>query len=178
MKSLLSGWKNFVIREELSDYSIDEKIRLYHYARSTAPSLVLDPEYFLAKGSSYTRDDFNTSQLPRVFFYTDLDHAEKMVQQEATLYSTTVYASDIYDLQTDPFSLKEKGMRYPGIPVSIDYDWILRSLANKIPPHWESKTLLPSGAAPYSGVFYALPRMDIVVWFKPIEVEKFFIGGD
>jgi len=178
MKRFLSEWRNFVVREALSDYSIDEDIRLYHYARSDENRLTLDPEYFLSKGSAYTRNDFNRSQLPRVFFYTDLDHAEAIVKQDATLYSTTVPASQIYDLQTDPLSLAEKAIRYPGIAASLDYDLLLRSLAGIFPSSWKTKTLLPPDAAPYNGVFYSLARMDVVVWFRPIEVERFSVEGD
>ena len=177
MAKYLTEWSNFLVREALSDYSIDEKIRLYHYARSDEQRLTLDPEFFLTRGSAYTRNDFNRSQLPRVFFYTDLDHAEAIVAQGATLYSTTVHASEIYDLQTDPLSLTKEAIRYPGIPASLDYDLLLRSLAGIFPSDWETKTVLPSDAAPYNGVFYALGNMDVVVWFKSIEVEKFSIDG-
>ena len=43
-----------------------------------------------------------TSSVPRVFFYVNLNDVEKIVVGGRVLYSTEVPANQIYDLKTDP----------------------------------------------------------------------------
>ena len=43
-----------------------------------------------------------TSSVPRVFFYVNLDDVEKIVVGGRILYTTEVPANQIYDLKTDP----------------------------------------------------------------------------
>jgi len=171
MKNIFKKWKNFLLEESLSDYNQGGMIRLYHFARSTEPRLLLDPEYSVTHTNPYTRKDFNVSQIPRIYFYVDLNHAEEFVKQGATPYSVTVPIKNIYDLSVDPLELKAKASPYPGVSMVL-YDKILRSLANKFPEHWQAESLLEPGTPPYAGVFYALGGMDVVNWFEPIEVER------
>lgn len=172
MKNILSKWRSFLLTEELGAYAKEQgQVTLYHYSQANEETLTLDPERFL-EHNQYSRNDFNSSSLPRVFFYVDLEHAEAMVKQGATLYTTQVSAEDIYDMSIDDLDLKKKAMRYPGIAASIDFDWLLRSLAGAIPEHWTSKSILPEGTPPYKGAFYTLRNMDVVVWFHPIEVRR------
>mgnify|MGYP003111869826 FL=1 len=171
MKSILSKWRSYLLSESLAEYSQDGSISLYHYSKTNEPSLVLDPDRFL-EHNTYTRNDFNASSLPRVFFYVNLDHAEPIVKEGATLYTTTVSVNDIYDMRSDELGLKQKAMRYPGIAASIDFDWMLRSIAGAIPENWSSKSILPEGTPPYKGAYYTLSNMDVVVWFDKLEVTK------
>ena len=172
MKSILKKWENFLLGESLNDYNQGGMIRLYHFARSTEPKLLLDPEYSVTHANPYTRKDFNVSQIPRIYFYVNLEHAEEFVKQGAVPYSVVVPIKNIYDLSVDPLDLKAKSSPYPGVPTVL-YDKILRSLANKFPEHWPEESLLEPGTPPYAGVFYALENMDVVNWFEQIEVEKF-----
>jgi len=160
------------LRESLNDYNQGGMIRLYHFTRGAAPKLLLDPEYSVTHANPYTRKDFNVSQLPRIYFYVNLDHTEEFVRQGATLYSTMVPIKNIYDLSVDPDNLKEKASPYPGV-TTVLYDKILRSLANQFPEHWNTESLLDPGTPPYGGVFYTTGQMDIVSWFEPIEVQKY-----
>ena len=50
------------------------------------------------------------SDLPRVFFYANLDHAEEMVKQGATLYTVLVPVEEIYDLVQDRLGLIKKSI--------------------------------------------------------------------
>ena len=171
MKSILSIWRSFLLTEALNAYEDNGQITLYHYSKTDKPSLALDPDRFL-EHNTYTRNDFNASSLPRIFFYVNLDHAEPIVKEGATLYTTKVNTSDIYDMRSDELGLKQKAMRYPGIAASIDFDWLLRSIAGAIPENWSSKSILPEGTPPYKGAYYTLSNMDVVVWFDQIEVTK------
>lgn len=171
MKSILSKWRSFLLTEALSAYDKGGEITLYHYSRADEESLTLDPERFLDH-NQWSRNDYNASTLPRVFFYVDLAHAETMIKEGAHLYTTKVPLKDIYDMSVDHLELKKKAQRYPGIPASIDFDWILKSLADAIPETWNTKSILPEGTPPYKGTYYTLRNMDVVVWFRPIKVTR------
>lgn len=163
MKLLFESWRRYLGEARtLSDYNVDGSMRVYHYARSEDDTLVLDPNYFLKSRSSHSRRDYAMSSLPRVFFYTNLDHAENIVKSGRTLYTAFVDTNDIYDLTTDEQGVKDKARPYPGVR-TIDFDKLLRGI--------ESGELVDGRA--YDGVFYTSGDMDVLVYFKPIEVEKF-----
>jgi hypothetical protein len=171
MKNILSKWRGFLLTEALDAYDENSQITLYHYSPTNEDTLTLDPQRFL-QHNQWSRNDFNSSSQPRVFFYVDLAHAEAMVKEGATLYSARVNTKDIYDMSVDDLGLKQKAMYYPGIPASIDFDWILKSLADAIPESWNKESILPAGSPTYKGTYYRLQNMDVVVWFHPIQVQK------
>ena len=164
MKKLLKSWKKYLIQESLEQHGINGQLQLYHFSKSQDDSIVLDPEYFLSDRNTFTRNDFQASDLPRVFFYVNLDHAEDIVKQDRTLYATVVNANKVYDITKDPEGLKQEARNWPtniyGEPIktapsSLNMDLLLRSIAGN-----------------YSGAFYKTGGMDVVVWFEPIEVYK------
>ena len=161
----MKRWRNFLLQESIGDYSIDGMVRLYHYSKAAVDSIELDPERFLTDRGHYSRNDYQASDLPRVFFYVDLDHAERLIAQGSELFSTQVPAKSIYDLTVDPLGLIEKSKPAPYVAPNVDY--ILRAL---------SSGELPPPADTYKGAYYKTGGMDVVVWFEPIQVEKFSIG--
>ena len=180
MKDLLQKWKKYLIQESLGHYSVGGKIRLYHYSEADQDSISLDPEYFLSNRKSFSRNDFQASDLPRVFFYTNLDHAEDIVKQGRTLYTTFVNVDDVYDMTRDPDGIKKDARRWPtnmrGEKIKtgsapLDTDLYLRSIAGRPSSGQELVPVERDGA--YSGAFYKTGNMDVVVWFRPIEVYKF-----
>ena len=174
MKTLFGKWRSFLLQESISEYSIGGLVRLYHYSKTNTEKIQLDPEFFLTKRGHYSRNDYNVSDMPRVFFYVDLDHAEDIVKQGASLFSTQVPAKEIYDLTTDPLGLIEKSIPQQGMAPNVDK--ILRSLAGRprkslygAPP----KSILPADAGTYKGAYYKTGGMGVVVWFEPIEAESY-----
>ena len=164
MKDILRSWKKYLIQESLEQYNNDGKLQLYHFSRDQNESIVLDPEYFLSDRNAFTRNDFEASNLPRVFFYVNLDHAEKIVKQSRTLYTAVVDASRVYDITKDPEGLKEEFRNWPTniygepiktAPAALDMDSLLKNIAER-----------------YSGAFYKTGAMDIIVWFEPIEAYR------
>ena len=108
--------------------------------------------------------DFQASNLPRIFFYVNLDHAENIVKQGRTLYSTVVDASKVYDMAKDPMGFKDEARNWPRniygepiktAPAPLNMDLLLRGVADNFP-----------------GAFYETSTMDVVVWFEPIEVYR------
>ncbi len=173
MKDLFENWRSFLLAEGLSDYNVSGVVRLFHYSKSEDESIVLDPEYFLNKRHSYSRKDYQASDLPRVFFYANLDHAEEMVKQGATLYTVLVPVEEIYDLVQDRLGLIKKSI-VPG-RVTPNVDLILRSLAGvpRQSKYGPPPELILSDDQRHSGAFYKTGNMDVVVWFKEIEVKRF-----
>ena len=176
MKDLFGKWRNFLLQESINEYSIGGLVRLYHYSKAEGDSVQLDPEYFLTKRGHYSRNDYNVSDMPRVFFYVDLDHAEDIVKQGAKLFSVQVPADQIYDLTADPLGLIQKSIPQQGMAPNVDR--ILRSLGNRprkslygAPP----KSILPADAGTYKGAYYRTGGMGIVVWFEPIEAKSFSV---
>lgn len=169
MKDLFEKWKNFALLESVD---LSGQVSLYHFSGADQDSLLLDPEYFIKQRQHYSRNDYNVSDMPRIFFYVDLEQAEGQVAQGSTLYSVEVPASQIYNLAEDPLGLKQKSIS--AYRVTPDYDRILRSLgdqprqSNYGPP---PESLLPEGS-PYKGAYYNTSGLDIVVWFEPINVTR------
>ena len=164
MKDFLKSWKSYLIQENLEQYGVSGQLELYHFSRGQNDSIVLDPKYFLSDRNTFTRNDFQASNLPRVFFYINLDHAENIVKQSRTLYTTVVDANRVYDITKDPGGLKKEFRHWP---TNID------GVPNKTAPAaLDVDSLLKNIAESYSGAFYETGGMDIVVWFEPIEVYR------
>ena len=164
MKKLFENFKKFLTEAALADYNNNGTMTLYHYAKSKDNVLILDPKYFLSGRNTFTRNDFQASGLPRVFFYVNLDHAEDIVKQSRTLYTAVVNVDKVYDITKDPAGLKKEARNWPtniyGEPIktapsSLNMDLLLRGIAEN-----------------YSGAFYETNGMDVVVWFEPIEVYE------
>ena len=174
MKHLYKKWRGFLLNESIGEYSIGGRVRLYHYSKTSDAALKLDPESFLTQRGHYSRNDYNVSDMPRVFFYTDLDHAEDIVKQGASLFSVHVAAEQIYDLTTDPLGLIQRSIPQQGMSPNIDR--ILRSLAGRPRKSLYGKppeSILPPDAQQYKGAYYKTGGMGVVVWFDPIEVRSF-----
>ena len=164
MEKLFENFKKFLTESALVDYNDNGMMTLYHYGKSGEDAIILDPEYFLSDRNTFTRNDFQASGLPRIFFYVNLDQAEDIVKQGRTLYAAVVNIDKVYDITKDPEGLKKEARNWPtniyGEPIktapsSLNVDLLLRSIAEN-----------------YPGAFYKTGDMDVVVWFKPIEVYK------
>ena len=170
MEEYLKNWKSFILSESLANYNIGGKVVLYHFSQAPADKVLLDPEYFLSKRNYYSRNDYNVSGVPRIFFYLNLDQAEHFVSQGAELFSTVVSADEIYNLVDDPLGLKRKSMSQ--YRVGVDFDKILKNLSGA------EENMPEDSLLSYNGVYYQPGGMDVVAWFKPIEVTRHDSRGD
>jgi hypothetical protein len=95
------------------------QLKLYHFSSiNPAPeSFVLDPEFGRKNPKAYSRRDYATSNVPRVWFYTNPAEAEDSVKAGSTLYTTEVSRKDICELNDLIKMYKEKN---PGMPVNVD----------------------------------------------------------
>jgi len=153
MKEYKKGLKKFLLERALTDYGESAALKLYHFAPVDKESLTLDPERFLSGRNTFSKREYEKSQVPRTFFYLDLDHAEKIVKPGRSLYTTTVPSSLVYDLSHDPEGIIKKSVQ-PGA-FFVNYNTVFETIKEN-----------------YKGVFYKLPNFDVVAWFEPIEVSK------
>lgn len=96
-----------------------EMLKLYHFSSITPPpdSFLLDPEFGRKNPKAYSRRDYATSNVPRVWFYTDPAEAEDSVKAGSVLYTTEVNKEDVCDLSDLIKTYKETN---PGMPINVD----------------------------------------------------------
>jgi hypothetical protein len=153
INGFLRKWRSFLTEGNLKDYTGTGQVTLYHYSRVDADTVILDPKYFLSNRNSFSRREYEKSQVPRTFFYVDTTHAERIVSSGNALYTTTVPSSEIYNLKKDPEGILEAS-KQPGA-YFIDFNKVLNTIKEK-----------------YKGVFYDTGGFDVVAWFESIEVNK------
>ena len=154
MKDLIDSFKSFLTEGSKGNYVVGSSMPLYHYSSADKEQITLDPQQFGA--SSYSKREKESSTIPRIFFYVDLSHREKMVATSRNLYTVNIDASMVYDLNTDPEGYIGS-IRHPiyGMRKGIELDELLATIKEN-----------------YSGMFYTTGAMDVVAWFEPISVER------
>lgn len=153
MKDILELWNKFLKEAVLSDYKKGAQITLYHYSRADSEKLILDPDRFLSGRNSFSKREYEKSQVPRTFFYLDTAQAEPIVKSGRNLYTVNVDSSDIYDLKKDPMGVIASS-RPPGA-FFVDYNKVFNIIKEE-----------------YKGAYYGTPNFDVVAWFEPVQTTK------
>lgn len=136
---------------------------LFHYTYLNANSCELNPANF---GSNpYTKRDKSVSEVPRVFFYTDVTQKENNFTNTHQLYTAEVSSDNIYDLVSDPLKLKDKFRNEIG---RVDLDELMKFVSG-----WRMKSSgwEKTGTPIAQGLFYNA-GFDVVIWFSKIVVDK------
>ena len=153
MKKLLKDFKKFLTEAQMSDYNEAGSLALYHYAPVDQEEITVDPKYFAdkAKRSSFSMREYETSTVPRTFWYVDLKQRERQVSSGRHLYQASLPASRIYDFNNDPEGHK-KMHRHPvyGLRKGMEWDEMLEHIRES-----------------YDGIFYSLSNFDVVALFNP-----------
>jgi len=177
MDTIHNNWQKFLLKEEIEKYIEAGEIELFRFSGRDMDVIPLDPEKFRSARMSYSKNDYNVSSFPRVFFYLDPSHLETVVAgSKNNLYSVKVPASDIYDLVEDPEDLLHKSKKASGMVVP-NLDKVLKSLAKEDKPGLYPEYFTPirdEDAKRYKGVYYRINQgtKDIVVWFDNIEATR------
>lgn len=156
MKLLIENFRNYIHEDSLGDFSDEGMINLYHYTHRRnvegKDSIILDPNHFVTNKNSYSYSEWDTSRYPRIFFYTDYDNKEPIV--DGALLSTSVPTNEIYDLKNDPEGYVEKH-RHPtyGLRKQMEWEWMMEDIHSS-----------------YKGIYYSIGKPNVVAWFDPIEV--------
>ena len=158
MKKIMENFKKFLTEAQMSDYDQGGEINIYHYAPVDASDIIVDPAYFAdrAKRSSFTMREYETSTVPRTFWYVDPQQRERQVAQGRKLYQATIPAGEIYDFRNDPQEYKMKH-RHPTYGLRKGEEW---------------NHMLEDIRESYAGVYYSLNAFDVVSLFIPYEATR------
>jgi hypothetical protein len=158
MKKLITDFKHFLTEAQKSDYESGGELILYHYAPVDAEQIIVDPKYFSdrAKRSSFSMREYETSTVPRTFWYVDLDQRERQVSSGRYLYSASVPIGEIYDFRNDPEGHREMH-RHPVYGLRKGEEW------NEMLEHIRES---------YAGIYYSLSNFDVVSLFIPYEATR------
>lgn len=153
---------------EFRNATLRGTVTLYHYTRQDAgEKLTLDPKRGSKQTSSYSRNDYSLSTVPRTFYYTDPSKTERIVRT-SHLYSGKVNGSKILDVQDavtlyqsnsdtlkslnpNAYAVVQGGMKY-GV---LNFDELLRT-ARKF----------------FDGVYYVTGGIPMVALFVPLRVTR------
>ena len=154
----MENFKKFLTEAQKGDYVVGSKMILFHYAPVDAEEIVVDPKYFAdrAKRSHFTRNEYETSTVPRTFWYVDPQQRERQVASGRQLYQAPIPAADIYDFRNDPEGYKEKHS-HPIYKLRKGVEW---------------NTMLEDIRDSYAGVYYSLNAFDVVSLFIPYEATR------
>ena len=155
------------LQEELEPEVHSGFLTLYHYSVSDSQTLLLNPEMF--GKHAHSKREKNTSDVPRVFFYTDPTQREKELFAGNNLFTVAVPKDQIYDLRVDPLGLLAKYGRYRIHDLLLFLSGWYRHEGK-----WKQKTNLEKQEEiqKIKGVLYDLGRFQVVAWFEPIMVTK------
>jgi hypothetical protein len=160
MKELFENFRRFI-----EESSVKEMTTIFHFTDSDKPELVLDPLEAQRNANPHSKNEWNTSMVPRVFFYIDLDDQESFFNS-STLYSTEIPTEDIYFLASDEKELIKQSMNEYN---RIDFDELLRLASG-----WSNEGenwFKTDGVTDY--LMYELVNgMKVLVSFVPVVVRK------
>jgi|TARA_E500000318_G_scaffold22997_1_gene23370 hypothetical protein len=158
MKKLIKDFKKFLTEAQKSDYESGGELTLYHYAPVDSDQIIVDPKYFAdrAKRSTFSMREYETSTVPRTFWYVDVMQRESQVATGRNLYQATIPASDIYDFRNDPEGHQEMH-RHPVYGLRKGEEW------NEMLEHIRES---------YAGIYYSLSNFDVVSLFVPYEATR------
>jgi len=158
MKKLIKDFKKFLTEAQMSDYGEGGSLVLYHYAPVDKEEITVDPKYFAdrAKRSSFSMREYETSTVPRTFWYVNLEQREMQVSSGRHLYQASIPANRIYDFNNDPEGHK-KMHRHPvyGLRKGMEWDEMLEHIRES-----------------YDGIFYSLSNFDVVSLFNPQDAMR------
>ena len=154
----MENFKKFLTEAQKGDYEVGGELMLFHYAPVDAEQIIVDPKYFAdrAKRSSFTMREYETSTVPRTFWYVDPKQRERQVAQGRKLYQATIPAGEIYDFRNDPEGYKKKHS-HPIYKLRKGAEW---------------NTMLEDIRDSYAGVYYSLNAFDVVSLFIPYEATR------
>ena len=158
MKKLIKDFKEFLNEAQMNDYESDGKFTLYHYAPTDQEEIIVDPQYFAdtAKRSPFSMREYETSTVPRTFWYVDLEQRERQVSSGRHLYQASIPANRIYDFRNDPQGHKEMHRHdVYGLRKGMEWDEMLEHIRES-----------------YDGIFYSLSGFDVVSLFIPYDATR------
>lgn len=148
--------------------TLDGNIKAYHFSNILdKPTVTLDPTLAKKNANTYTRRDYQTSGVPRIWFYIDIKDAEHFLKTGTNLYSTTIRGNEIIDVNKaiEYYNKDKKTMKvkHPNEFMAVD-----RFLKN--PSNFDI-LLNNIKKAGFSGLYYIASDIPMIVYLKQIEAK-------
>lgn len=139
----------------------NSNLKVYHYTKKNmGDEFTLDPQVAGKNISSYSKNDYSRSDVPRVFYYTDLTKVEKTVVSKF-LYVGTVNGTRILDIQAAYTEYKSQ-------PTGIAHDVMSQAVDEY--GNIDFDVLLRTAKKSFDGVYYQTGGLPIVNLFIPLKV--------
>ena len=143
-------------------------ISIYHFSKveNEKSTMIFDPIKAFKNQQHYSAKDYEHSNLPRVWFYTNLADAESSVKQMSTLYATKIKGSDIFDVNRAlaAYSDDKEGLK-KNSPLSYGISNAYMKVENL------DKLLRNAKKAGFKGMYYD-GWVPMLVYFYPIKATK------
>lgn len=153
------------------DVTLKGKTQLYHFTKYDLGDIaVLSPEETIKKRMSWSMRDYKVSDVPRVFYYLDLENTERdIVSFSDYLYTGFVDGKDIIKISNSIHlyrnNREELYNNYPDVFNAIK-DFVDRGAIN-------FDLLLEDVRKFFKGAYYRFDNgMEVVILFQPLEVHK------
>ena len=165
----LNGRKSVKLKDLIKEeVTLNGTVKLYHYMQNDMGNeIILDPEIAIENKSFWTTNDYKISDVPRVFYYTDLNKTERMVQTK------NLYVGQVDGLKI--LNLTDSVKQYVNNPDSLQaknidvFNMIKHSMRYNV---LNIDSLLRMAKEKFIGVFYDKGNLPIVNLFVPLTVKK------
>lgn len=155
---------------EDKDLTLSGIVRLYHYTSHDFGDMgILDPKLTIDKRSSWSMREYKTSDVPRVFYYTDLSKTETMVAKtNSHLYTGKIEGESILCLQNavDQFNNNPKELEIKNPDAYNSIERFMKGYGK------DFHILLNDASLYFKGVYYKTSAIPVVNLFVPLKVVK------
>lgn len=153
------------------DVTLKGKTQLYHYTKYDLGDIaVLSPEETVKKRMPWSMRDYKRSDVPRVFYYLNLENTEiDIVSLSKHLYTGFVDGSDIIKINNSINYYRNK-------PEELHTDYpdaysAVKGFVDKGSMNFD--LLLEDVRKFFKGAYYKFDNgMEVVILFQPLEVHK------
>lgn len=153
------------------DVKMEGEVQLYHYTKNDlGDKTVLSPEESVAHRVSWSMREYKRSDVPRVFYYTNLENTERsIVSLSKYLYTGFVNGSDIIKVSNAIINYRknpeELELQFPDVYHSVK-EFVDRGSSNY-------DILFENVKKYFKGAYYKFENgMEVVNLFQPLEVFK------
>lgn len=162
---------NSKVEPKNDNVKMEGEVQLYHYTTNDlGDKTVLSPEESISKRLSWSMREYKRSDVPRVFYYTNLENTESsIVSNSKYLYTGFVNGSDIIKISNAIIQYRnnpqELELQFPDIYNSV------KEFVDKGSMNYD--ILFENVKKYFKGAYYMFQNgMEVVILFQPLKVFK------
>lgn len=168
---LFEEYHNSKVELNNFDVKMEGEVQLYHYTKTDlGDKTILSPEESFANRLPWSMREYKRSDVPRVFYYTNLEKTEhSIVSLSKFLYTGFVNGSDIIKVSNAIIDYRkntqELELQFPDVYHSV------KEFVDKGSMNYD--ILFESVKKYFKGAYYKFENgMEVVILFQPLEVYK------